>query len=537
MTCKANSDCNDGFSCVNNVCLQKPTGQILGIEITPPSDSLSANTELPVVDLSAAQIEISADDNFAVQGLATFPTAITPIYPSQEAHVSVTIPSRFPLRGDLLISTEMAQGQFTFNVPKTRLDTGIMAKLLFLPGAAVLIQPPVNLSAPLTTMLNVTFPAPETMIKVFGRFITTTGDPLSEYLAHASYQSTKISNVVPTMSMANDGSFGLSIPPNTIPSDADDSVTLTIAPIDSQNNLVQFVSAPISLGTLVASSKVTPQVYVMPDLLPAQTFTISVTTATGEALAGVTAHFHAEVAAPSGGAAVYDISAVSQVVSQTDGGVNGVNGVVVPLIPGSATAPLMYEVSFQGPTDPTYKYASQCNHVAVSVTDAGSPVPLQGVVLTPKFSLNGTVSDSTAAPAVGATITATPTDTPSCAGVAPASGSAISDGTGYYLMQVDPGTYAIDVVPPAAATWPRLAQDPQVTVSHNTVYPISLPAGQVVQGHLTTSEVTNLPSANITIFRVFCQSIPCADPRPPIAIAITQTDKNGLFTTVLPPQP
>jgi hypothetical protein len=77
-----------------------------------------------------------------------------------------------------------------------------------------------------------------------------------------------------------------------------------------------------------------------------------------------------------------------------------------------------------------------------------------------------------------------------------------------------------------------------VTVSHNTVYPISLPAGQVVQGHLTTSDMaTNLPSANITIFRVFCQSIPCVDSRPPIAIAKTQTDKYGLFTTVLPPQP
>jgi hypothetical protein len=254
-------------------------------------------------------------------------------------------------------------------------------------------------------------------------------------------------------------------------------------------------------------------------------------TANGEPQNGVTAHFHTVIPSSTGGAATFDAAAVS----------NEQGLIEVALIPGTAADPRIYAVAIEGPTDPKYMYAPLCiPTLAVNVGDDGAPLALPPVTLTQRFQLSGSVSDSKAAPASGATVKATQMATggvdATCGGGASApSFSTITDANGNYFLLVDPGTYQLDVDPPAMAAWPRLTDATGVIVSHPTVYPISLPAGQAVEGTVVASDmVTPLGLAKITIFQVFCDSPPCSGFPPPVVLAQTQSDINGAFATVLP---
>ena len=545
--CSANEQCPSGYACQQNQCISVVSGRTLGIEILPPpNDSLSARTERPNLAFLGSRVPVVFDATTLVSGTVVPLSPPTTMY-SADAHVQVTIPSRLPGRADQQITTEMAMNQFMFGVGSSRLGT-VTATFLFTPGSTnSQSQPPIPLSAQLEPTLQFTFPPSDQMTVIHGQLVDDQHNPLAGYLARAlarGPQGQQVSNTFPTLS---DGTFALLIPPDAVPP-ANDAIVLTLTPpaktlvppSDNQPattivDLPQFVSGPVPLKTLATST--TPSVYVLPAFIPATAqppFSFAVA-AEGEPQSGVSMRFTMNVALSTGGTAFYQASATSD----SSGLVN------VPLVPGTVTQPVSYQVMIQG-RDAMFKYASQCNPALAWNFDAAGNPPLPVTfTMTPKVQLSGSVSDSMSAPAVNAQVVATQisgvTDCGSDATAPPAASSKTGAG-GEYTLRLDPGTYRIEVDPPPSTmvNYPRTILDgaDAVTVSSTVVHNIPLPPGNVAMGVVVAPDgVTPVPMASVEIFEVFCREANCGAVQAPVSLAQVTTDDMGNFQTVLPALP
>jgi len=111
-----------------------------------------------------------------------------------------------------------------------------------------------------------------------------------------------------------------------------------------------------------------------------------------------------------------------------------------------------------------------------------------------------------------------------------------TDASGKYTLMVEPGSYRVDVEPSASSPWPRLTEDGDlaVVVLQDTVHPIALPAGEVVEGTVTASDQsTPMPGASVTVFDVSCRSVPCEGTMSPSVLAKGITDMTGTFRLVV----
>jgi len=544
--CSSNDQCGTGYACQQNQCISIVSGRTLGVEILPPSDSLSARTERPNVVFVGTPVPLTLDATGIVSGTVT--PATPPTIYSADAHVQVTIPSRLPGRSPQQIDAEMAMNQFMFGVGSSRLDT-VTATFLFTPGAtSSQSQPPIPLSAQLASSLNFTFPGSDQMIIIHGQLVDDQHTPLAGYLARALYNGPQgqqqVSNTLPTLA---DGTFALLIPPGSVPA-MNDPITVTLTPpartlvpatttetAVTVVDLPQFVSAPISLKALAAQT--TRAVYVLPAFIPATdqpSFPVTVV-AEGRPQSGVSVRFTMNVPLATGGSASYQASGTSD----STGLVN------IQLVPGTPIQPVSYQVMVQG-RDATFAYASQCiPALEVDLDAAGNLPPPLTVTLQRKVQLSGTVSDSVSAPAVNAQVVATQNSGVTDCGVnaiAPPVASSKTGAGGEYTLSLDPGTYRIEVDPPPSGmvSYPRMVQDgaEAVTVSGGAlVHNIPLPAGSVAMGTIYAPDGTPVPMASVEIFEVFCREANCGAVQPPVSLAQVTTDALGNFQTVLPQVP
>lgn len=521
--CMVDADCTGTGDnvCMEGMCKPRPTGRLVAFELTPPMSSTAGPTELKNVMLTGGPLSLAADDKTIVTGTVTSDATLF----ASEAHVKVTMPSRIPGRPDLEISSEMAMNMFTFTVAQGRVGTDTTAQFRFTPGTAAQFQPPVTLSLPLVSPITTPFPAKMDLIAVNGQLVDKDGRPFvgDSYRTQLSYQRGLVSNVIPTDAT---GTFRLLVPPDSTPPQPDDLVTLTIGTADNTETLQFVTSPPVSLRALAAATKASPRIFIMPDHLTPVPAALHVT-AGGKDQEGVTVRFRAEIPAPPYGNAVY----------QRWGDTDAQGLVQVPLIPGPAGAPVSYQISIQAPTDA--RYASRCvPDVAVELNSAAALAPLPPLDLDLKPTLSGNVRDNTDAPVAGARVTATQiAPAATCAEAGGATVSPPTDAAGNYLLNLDPGTYRIEVTPPPNSSWPRRIEDgtDAVTVSHNRVHPIALAAGEMVGGVITASDgQTLLGDTKVTIWAVFCRSAPCVGTPPPEVLAQTTTDMFGNFSAVIP---
>ena len=107
---------------------------------------------------------------------------------------------------------------------------------------------------------------------------------------------------------------------------------------------------------------------------------------------------------------------------------------------------------------------------------------------------------------------------------------------GNYYLNVDPGQYRLDISPPPDSAWPRKTLDgaESVTVAHNLVRPIQLPAGEAVEGTVMTSDGTLLPDAKVSILASVCQSAPCPADVMTVVLAEATTNTAGYFKAIIP---
>jgi len=541
--CSTNSECPTGYGCQMNQCIPIVSGRTLAVEILPPPDSMSARTERPNLTFSSVSVPIYLDATAIVEATVEPPAQAATMY-SSNAHVLVTIPSRLPGRVPQQLGTEMAMNQFMFGVGSSRLDT-VTATFLFTPGTTnSQTQPPIPLSAKLEPLLDFTFPTNDQMSVIHGQLVDGQNNPLADYLARAMYQGPQgqqVSNMFPTMS---DGTFTLLIPPDAVPT-ASDAVTLILTPpaktlpptANGQTappvvDLPQFVSAPLSLKTLAGQT--VPPVFVLPAFIPATAVSFNIL-ADGQPQSGVSVRFTMNVPLPGGGSAYFQSTATS----------DSSGTLTAALVPGTVESPVSYQAMIQG-RDAKFVYASQCIPALPVNVDAGGNLPAPvNFTLNKKVQLSGTISDSMSAPAVSAQVVATQisglTDCGADATPPPIVSSNTGSG-GEYALNLDPGTYRIEIDPPPSSmvNYPRTILDggDAVPVTATLVHNISLPAGNVAMGYVVAPDgVTRVPMASVEIFEVFCKEAPCGAVQPPVSLAVVTTDATGSFQTVLPALP
>lgn len=525
-TCQRDMDCSDTQACVNGMCLLRTTGRQVAVTITPPTSSISAPTEVGQVMLEGqASIELTADDKQTLVGTVMSESTLF----AREAHVAVGVPSSIPGLPDLQIQTEMANNMFTFALASRRVGVDTVASFRFTPGATAQFWPPVTLRQSLSPPIELTFPAKTALLAVNGRFLDATGAPiLGGTIARLSSSTGLSSNAV--LTDAATGAFRLLVQDDGTATKTDDQVTLTIGTLDDPQNVPQLVSGPMSLAALAQATQTTPRDFALPAFLPAMPATLHVT-ADGKDQSGVTVLFRTEIDAPPYGRAVYQRSVDT----------NAYGLAQVDLIPGPQGAPIPYQIAIQGRSS-DYRYASRCmSNIPVAFDDSGTAVAALPVMeLSKKLQLSGSVRDKTDAPVMGVRVAATqiaPSTT--CTGIDIQGSNVVSlptDGLGNYMVLVDPGTYRIDVTPPADSQWPRKTEDGDeaVTVSHDKVHPIVLPGGELTKGVVIASDRTLLPKSTVTIYAIFCLSQPCAGSPPPVVLAQTVTNDAGEFQAVIP---
>jgi hypothetical protein len=494
----------------------------VAVEVVPSAASLAATSEF-LVTFVGDPLTLMTEDKASITGMVTS-TALF----SQEAHVAIGIPSRIPGRASLQINAEMANNIFGFAAPLGRVVPDTIVSLRFLPGTTSPLQPPIPLTAPLTPTLNLTFPSSLQMRFVRGQILHPDGRPYAgeAYPARVSFDHVLVSNVVapdPT------GAFTLLVPPDATPAAPDDLVTLTIGVDDNSQDIPILIIGPVSLATLSgpATPVVAPHVYTMPAFSPVTPVTVRVM-GDGKGQAGYTVRLRAEIPAAEG-VARYERFAMTDSHGEA----------TILVIPGTADIPVLYRASIEAPGDASFPYASLCvADLAIAIGPDGTIPELEPFNLSAKLELVGSVSDDTSAPVADARVTATQMGgaTVCVDSTTPNTVSATTTANGIYQLLVEPGTYRLDVKPAAMSAWPRLTQTDPVTVSHATVFPIRLPAREIVEGTVKGPDnATLLPGASITIFQVFCQSAPCpAGTPPPVVLAETQTNSSGYFRAVLP---
>jgi hypothetical protein len=535
VACRMDVDCGAGYACTGGACLPRdPGGRVesLAVEILPRTDSASADTEILGAQLGPDLILLSAEKKLVVAG--TISDLEATVF-SDAAHLIVTAPSRIPGRGELRFETDVAARAFQIGVPQGLL--GRMATVRLYPPVDRPAQPPVTFTLPLAEKIDLPLPRSDQMAVMRGRLVFALGDrePAVGFLARAYLEREVVSNIATTDVT---GAFELRIPRGNIPASyVNPMVSIEFQPPASgmlaprlSTTAVPIDGAGGSGGSLVA---VEPPTYRMPAFgTPGPLrFVVMAGEVNSQRVVEATVRFRTEIPALPSGTAVYSREA------STDR-----NGEIeVMLIPGTAAEARLYEITVIPP--PNSPYAVRCAP-KISVTSVGATNTAlygQPLMLERKARLEGTVTASDGAPAASVGLAATRISDGSggCSDSAPtAPVIASTDRAGYYLLQLDPGTYRLDVDPPAGAPLPRLTVGGAnaVTVAGDMRYNISLPAGTVLMGTAAEATGVALVSASIRVLAVICPTGSCGNAEltePPLR-AQARTDMTGQFRLVMP---
>ncbi|MES1206565.1 MAG: hypothetical protein ABUS79_11575 [Pseudomonadota bacterium] len=526
--CSTDIQCGAGAACMMGKCLPRVSGRTLAVEIQPRTDSSSARTEIPSLNLDAGPLVLIADNTVMINGSVVEAAALATPSLAPNAHVSATLPSLLPGQTNIQFQTDLVAFKFTVGVSQRLI--GKQAMLWLKPDAKTPAQPPVPFVAVLDPTMTLEFPRSADMLVVRGFLHDSLDAPEMGFVARAYFGDTVVSNAVTTDEA---GQFQLLIAPTALPAGAEGKVRIEFTPSSRDEDYPRFVTELIALASSGANVK--PRTFRLPAFPTAaplrfkieagypMTDTIS--------MADFTVRFRTQIPNPPDGTAIYEREARTL----DDGEVQ------VPLIPGTVAEPRMYEISVVPPPDSPF--AVKCSpQVAVTTVGNSQQPQYMTLSLAAKVALAGTVRGHDGALAVGSSVTATPVATGSACPntAAPGPVKATTDRTGAYRMLVDPGTYLLDIDPAAESPLPHLTESaasafvvaPEVPTNHDVV----LPAAEVVEGDLYAQDGAPLASAGIKIFEVLCHGDTCAGAGriAPAVRAQTLTDAKGHFRALLP---
>ena len=524
--CRTNNQCGSNEVCMTGTCLPRVSGRTLAFDILPLTDSTSAHTEIPAVAVGADPIPLVADDEVVAAGGVKDDESF---YPATKAHLVAITPSLIPGQDDIQLKTDMADRHFMLSFARGRLQSS--ATVWIFPGSDYPGQPPIPIAATLDVTMPLVFPRSEHLTTVRGILHDSLDKPLQGFIAKAYAGTNVISNSVTT---DDAGMFQLIFAPESVPSDVNGMIAIHADPPLGLDLGPRFETQLVPIATINVNTNQT-HTFRMPAFAQAAPLRFTVQGANAMGILGVTVKFRTEIPAipdPAlpDGRAIYETTKITDRNGEFE----------VPLIPGTANAPLNYQVSLAPALDATFSAACVPNFPVTMVGSGTQPQYSSPVSLDDRVNLLGRVLGADALPAVGVIVTATPvpgsTACINAPSTTPVSTTTKRDGT--YLMLLDAGTYRLDIDPPLGAPLPHLTQDGDqaVVVSMDTTHDIMLPPGEVIEGTLKASDGTPLISAGIKVFEVLCQGDTCQGPSriPPVLRAQTSTDSMGVFRVVLP---
>lgn len=542
--CSAQNMCSNGDVCMMGTCLPLGGNRKVGIAIVPKADSSSANTVLANKELTSDPLELVADRRADVLGRVSN---------APNAHVEMTLTSPIQGQSDLKVQGELLNAEFRVTLAQSLLNQ--KSFIWVVPNDNPKMQPqspPVRFQSIVYNTITLTFPPPAEMIPLRVKLVDTFKAPQVGYLARASTLMRPVSNLAQS---EPSGEFNLLIAPSSL--DPEATVTVEFTPIAADGEQVlspRFVTRPFVPGAPNSgtSNGSTAKVDAAPAYeLPAFPTPVplrfrvqgikpplqSDSVPQPEDLPDVSLRFRTEFLenAATQGTGIFDPEVKTSAVGEAE----------AKLIPGTASDPRRYEVTIV--PHPDSPYAARCIQrldVTMGATGDGQTPYAATWILEPKVWLTGTILGHDGKPASDVTVKATfATGNTRCANVT--STNSVSSPTGRdgtYRLLVDPGMYRLDVDPPPGAPWPRWTEDGDrmaVVGTSGAVHDVTLPAGEVVVGHVRGADERDLDGASVSMFEVMCNGDTCGGPSrvQPALRAVTSTDLNGRFTAVLPVLP
>ncbi|HVV52219.1 MAG TPA: carboxypeptidase-like regulatory domain-containing protein [Polyangia bacterium] len=518
-----------GPRCTTTACLPALTGSLVwAVEITPPSSSSAAITQLAGFDLSAlASHPLMADAQSAVS--ATFTAPASAALPAS-ANVVITVPSLIAGRPALTFEAP-ASGASTsslsasLSVPLHLVSAGVPATLALVPLPPSDQQSPPYTST-VTLAANVGAQIAAGNFSISGTLESAFATPpATTFVARAFEAGALVSNAPLTNAQ---GAFQLLVPAAA----AGNALTVQLTPLTPPQNPTDpwFVSMPI----MVPAQVPTPYspLGTMPIMLPAYTtpnlFGIAVVDARAQPIGGVTVQAQTTLATTSVGSTQFSYTATT--------GTSAPGVASLGLLPGTAGAPRSYTLVAIPP--PTSSSGTTCSSVSVTsgaALGSTAPPPSSGTItLLTRPVLAGTVRDAQGYALANVAITATPGPQPTgnCPSTPASPGSTTTDAQGGFSFPLDPGTYQLDYDPPAGSAAPRLTESLQV--GQDLDHEVTLPAAVAVEGMVVGQDGTPLSSTTVRFYDPQCTGTDCAVPPAPTLRAQVVTDANGAFVVAVP---
>jgi hypothetical protein len=518
MPCVTDEQCNDGSACVSGICVDpSPALVAMAMEIlpTPTSAARAGLTELASVNLSGrVQLELPVVEAVSLEFIGTT-TAPVPI----PAGIVYTLPSSIPRRPALTFETDLVDDSNPVLLPLSATLSSLPAtvRLIPRPGADHDIPPFWFTAGPGDPK---TFSIPSDRFAIRGSLRDAAGKPPGPFVARAYQNGLLVSN----RDEFPEGDFLLIIPAAAAAS----AVSVQLVPVTSARPWFQFepfipnqltATNSVHLGTVNLAAYVVDR-----DTEGVQIIAVGdETDRSPVANAFVRAATTLETAATTTpGATRFQLDAVTDAQGSA----------TLKLLTGTAQSPRFYDIRIF--PDANSVYASACMTM-VPVTNPGR---FPDVPLRRRPMRTGRLLSARGMPVASATVVATrpPPTLTECASPIQLSTTTHTDTNGLFTLNLDPGTYQIDYIPPAGSAAPRRT-DYDVEVSDATLaMDVFLPAGALVQGQVRDSssmEPLHLPlvNARISIFDATCNSLPCL--LPPRLLAETYTDADGLFRAVV----
>jgi hypothetical protein len=514
MPCTTNEQCNGGSACLSGICVDpSPALTALAVEIRPtPTSALTAGlTELAAVDLSSrvtlAMAEVEAV-KLAFVGSTTAPTPVP-------AAVVYTLPSSIPRRPALTFEADLVDDSrpVLLPLPVTLSPVPATVRLIPRPGPDQDI-PPFSFS---TGAGNTkTFSIPSDRFAIRGSLRDAAGNLPGPFVARAYQDGVLVSN----RDEFPEGDFLLIIPAAAAAS----AVSVELVPVTSSRPWFKFdpfipnqltPTNSVDLGTVnLATYEVDPNAA-----------GVQIIAVAGDAdrrpVAGAFVRASTILAQPA-------TKAPGVTRFQLDAVTDAQGSATLKLLTGTAQSPRFYDIRvFPEAGTP---FASEC----MTMVPVTSPGRFPDVPLRSRPVRTGRLRSARGIPVVSATVIATrPPPAPTeCASPLQLSTTTHTGPDGRFFLNLDPGTYQIDYIPPSGSAAPRRT-DYGVEVRDGTFdLDIDLASGALVHGEVRDSFDMPVANAQVSIFDASCNSPPCV--LPARLLVETHTDADGLFRAVAP---
>ncbi|MDY0001817.1 MAG: carboxypeptidase-like regulatory domain-containing protein [Polyangia bacterium] len=556
--CDVDTDCSsEGEVCsAHKVCLPLFTGPLsYGLELSPPSDtSLNSGAKL-------AQYEVAPLDLDVVNGKAAvqLPEAIvlrgavmvvgdSPV--PLEATVTIARRSMIPGRPKVMTSRNVLASGFLLRPNLYEIDPSFEAALTRDASHTIRALPDASNEESYHPLVMETrfdsdesiwlvFGDPETSIYAAGYLVDALGVGVEGARVRAVGQDDGFLSSS-TGTTDSGGFFHLRLPrgvrtyaltvgPGTegqgIPEVTREGLVIG-AQAEEQGALNTFDN-PEALGTFQLPAYPTPQRFL---------FSLQGRSSNGEdaVIPGATVTFSTRIGQPSGLSGIYSVTALSD-----DNGV-----VSVDLVPGTTAENRVYEAVVLPPSSSEFAVAMLTGEASISLGAVGGAAP--PIQLSRRVSYAGQVLDSSLAPAIDLLVQARRLDGPS--GIRGSLRTGTTKELGRFSLKLDPGTYAIELIPPTGLSLPRwvLPNDLLIDEASSPVIEASsfvLPNASVLEvqvSGLVADTNTALSGVSVSVYLLddFCSTLHSQDyalcDREPVFIGDGVTDSTGRARVLVP---